>query len=113
MYSSLKSIIILTFIVGFLVATSSGYALGRKGSPIWNKTTSQDKIDEYYDSMPTYELCIEWAKRWDSTGPRRNIARSLSKRGEDPLKCNNPGEDAAKETKQRLDKLERQLRWKD
>ena len=107
--------------IGFLaigvsgcVTDSGGFAVGMKGSPAWNKTAPEVDVTKYYDSLATYELCIEWAERWNSTGPRKNIAKALERRGEDPLKCNNPAEDATRRSAAQAaaaaSKLEKQKR---
>ena len=90
-------------VIGFLaigvsgcVTDSGGFALGMKGSPAWNKTAPEVDVTKYYDSLATYELCIEQAERWNSTGSRKNITKALERRDEGPLKCNNPAEDATR-----------------
>ena len=86
--------------------------LGRKGSPAWNKFAPASDVRDYYANMEVYELCLEWEDKWQSKSLRKNIARALIAKGEDPLKCHNPSSDETKRMKSKLDSITTGLRNK-
>ena len=86
--------------------------LGRKGSPAWNKFAPASDVRDYYANMEVYELCLEWEDKWNSKSLRKNIARALKAKGEDPLRCHNPSSDEAKRMKSKLDSITTGLRNK-
>ena len=113
----------LLLLVG-LVALVSGCGYDYKE---WHKEHKTDswhtdlgtpsEIDTYYNSMATYELCIEWDRvlRDHSSSQvdirRKEIAQALQRKGEDPLLCSNPSADQTytteKKTKAALSKAKK------
>ena len=100
--------------------------IGMKGSPVWNRLAPQSEIQNYYANMEVYELCLEWEEKWRSKNTRKNIAKALKGKGENPLRCHNSSSDEAKrisdetnrvlnetkKTKRKLESITRGLRTK-
>lgn len=87
---------------------SSGFAIGFKGSPMWNATASQEVIYSYYSNMETLVICNEWERRWESPRIRKNLSKTLLARGEDPMYCSSTADDERKRVKKEIDKMKRE-----
>lgn len=117
----MKNLIVSITFVLFI----SGCAYDMKEYHKKNKTDSWHthlgtslEVDSYYNSMPTYELCIEWDRvlreNYSSSQidiRRKEIAQALQRRGENPLKCSNPNADniilSEKKSKAALEKAKK------
>ena len=95
--------------------------LGRKGSPFWHKSAPAIDVANYYEPYQVYELCNTWDAKWHYASVRNAISKALIKKGEDPMYCSNPAEDAvrksdyqaqqqARKMKERIDELERKMK---
>jgi hypothetical protein len=111
-----KKLILTILLIPFLQSCSQnsqgGYTPGVKGSSVWNKYAPKSDVNNYYGNMQVYELCLEWEDNWHSKSARKNIARILQEKGEDPLRCHNPSGDEMKRTQSKLDALTTGLRNK-
>jgi len=102
MVINIKSIIFVVFIAVFLtsclaVNQKGGISVGRQGSPAWIKTSTKQEVNNFFDNKPIYELCMIWSERYKGDTAARvvrtEIAKSLDRRGENPMKCDNPESD--------------------
>ena len=105
-------ILLLPIIQSCSTNSDGSTTIGQKGSPFWNKFAPQSDIQNYYANMQVFELCLEWEDKWHSKNTRKNIARALQAKGEDPLRCHNPSSDETKRMKSKLDSLTTGLRNK-
>ncbi len=101
--------IVLPIIQSCSTNSDGSTTLGMEGSPLWNEFAPKSDITNYYANMQVYELCLIWADNWHSRKIRKNIARALQAKGEDPLKCYNPSSDENKRMKVETEKLKNKL----
>jgi hypothetical protein len=101
----IKLLFFIFIISSCSINKEGGISLGRKGSPAWIQTSSQKEINEYFASKPIYELCMIWDEKYDWIVVRKEIAKSLELRGEDPLKCNNPQADSERRRNDAAEKV--------
>ena len=98
-YLNIIIIILISLITSNCSQNSEGgYTWGAKYSPAWYMTVPQKEKLSLFDNMKTYQLCNLWSEnfpgnknRWRRT--REEISEALIRRGENPLKCNNPQAD--------------------
>ena len=90
--------------------------LGLKGSPFWHQNAPAIDVANYYEPYQVYELCNTWDAKWHYASVRNAISKALIKKGEDPMYCSNPAEDAvrksdyqARKMKEKIDELEREM----
>ena len=90
--------------------------LGLKGSPFWHQNAPAIDVANYYEPYQVYQLCNTWDANWYYASVRNAISKALIKKGEDPMYCSNPAEDAvrksdyqARKMKEKIDELERKM----
>ena len=90
--------------------------LGLKGSPFWHQNAPAIDVANYYEPYQVYQLCNTWDANWYYASVRNAISKALIKKGEDPMYCSNPAEDAvrksdyqARKMKEKIDELEREM----
>jgi hypothetical protein len=96
--------------------SNGGTTLGQKGSNLWHRNAPAIDVANYYAPKQVYELCNTWDAKWRNTFVRNAISKALIKKGEDPMYCSNPAEDAVRKSdaqtrrmKERIDELEREM----
>ena len=98
----MKKLLGVIFLFLFLTGCQSGGVTGKTSygmqeSPLWFMTATQQDINYYYDSISTPNLCVKWQERYPGTKLsetiRSEITKSLVRRGENGLKCNDPNLD--------------------
>ena len=95
----LSAILISSFFVsGCSPNSAGGYTWGGTQSPAWYATIPANELKSHFDNQAIYELCIEWERNypggtnmWSET--RKEISKSLLRRGENSLYCSNPSAD--------------------
>jgi hypothetical protein len=88
------------------------YTVGVKGSKMWHQTAPAATVNAAYDRKQTYELCLMWDQVYKQNSRdrffRRQIAKHLKRRGENPLKCANPSSDESKRLRDETRQIRRE-----
>ena len=84
--------------------------LGLKGSPFWHQNAPAIDVANYYEPYQVYQLCNTWDANWYYASVRNAISKALIKKGEDPMYCSNPTEDAARKSDYQAQKMEERIR---
>ena len=114
----LTAVLVSAFSLSGCSTNSNGkMTLGVKGSPFWHKNAPAIDVANYYKPYQVYQLCNTWDAKWYYASVRNAISKALIKKGEDPMYCSNPAEDAvrksdyqARKMKERIDELERKMK---
>lgn len=111
-----KSIFLATVLVSALslsgcsTNSNGGTTLGMKTSPLWHKRAPASDVAAYYAPKEVYELCNIWDAEWPYPAVRNAISKALIKKGEGPMYCSNPTEDAARKSDYQARKMEKRIR---
>ena len=105
--TTLASVLLVS---GCSTNSNGGTTLGVKGSPAWHKFAPASDVAAYYAHKEVYELCNIWNKKWRSSTTRNHISKALIKKGESPMYCSNPTEDAIRKSDYETRKMEKKIR---
>ena len=109
--------ILFTFVLSLTLVSCAknpdgSFTVGVTGSPMWHQTAPASVVNSFYDRKQTYELCLAWSKYYKEEAKdrffRRQIAKHLKRRGENPLKCANPSSDETKRLRDETKRIRRE-----
>ena len=105
-------IVLMTTLSACTKNPDGSFTAGMVGSTMWHQTAPASTVNAYYDSKQTYELCLSWDRYYKLEThhrfKRRQIAKHLQRRGENPLKCANPSSDESRKLRDETKQIRRE-----